>query len=540
MFDVWRGRGRVSPTGLDGVRDGQRFRRTPASRPLRVFLSHTSELRERPRGRSFVDAAETAVLRARHAVTNMAYFTARESSVAQYCIDEVGRADVYVGILGHRYGSTVRDRPACSYVELEFGTATQRRVPRLIFLIREDRGPLPSGQSLDYARRQGAFRERLAAREDLTVAWIDTPEDLEIRLYQALVELPPRRATRRWWPALASALVVVAAIGWAASMHLPPTDRTAAPVQTPAPTPAPVLAAPAIAEYPPPSGKSRPVGIAAAPDGSIWFAELDGNRIGRVSPTGMVTEYPLPAARSDPLLIAAGPDGNLWFTERMGNRIGRITPAGSITEFRLPTPDSQPIGIAPGPDGAVWFVEQNGNRLGRITPTGDIREFAVPTPAAAPDSIVTGPDGNLWFTEHGAGKIGRMTRAGKFREFPLRARGAAPAGLTSGPDGAIWFTEESGNRIGRVTLSGSITEFPIPRSGSDPIGIVTGPDGNLWFAELVGGHLGRITPRGAISELPLTPGSAGPIRLAVGADGDLWFTASQGGMIERVSRSSLG
>ena len=34
-----------------------------------------------------------------------------------------------------------------------------------------------------------------------------------------------------------------------------------------------------------------------------------------------------------PNQIAAGSDGNLWFTETVGNRIGRITPAGVVLEF---------------------------------------------------------------------------------------------------------------------------------------------------------------------------------------------------------------
>jgi len=54
----------------------------------------------------------------------------------------------------------------------------------------------------------------------------------------------------------------------------------------------------------------------------------------------VITEFPLPNTDSFPLWITTGPDGNLWFTEEHGNRIGRITPSGLITEFAVPTASS--------------------------------------------------------------------------------------------------------------------------------------------------------------------------------------------------------
>ncbi len=76
-----------------------------AAGPQRVFLSHTSDLGKHSELGSFGAAAVEAVLRARHAVTDMAYFAARDTSPAAVCVDMVAQSDVYVGIIGLRYGS---------------------------------------------------------------------------------------------------------------------------------------------------------------------------------------------------------------------------------------------------------------------------------------------------------------------------------------------------------------------------------------------------------------------------------------------------
>src|SRR5262245_58660012 len=98
-----------------------------------------------------------------------------------------------------------------------------------------------------------------------------------------------------------------------------------------------------VTEHALPSPGSGPTTIAIAADGTVWFTESSGNRIGRMNPDGGgLVEYPLPNADSSPRIIAIGADGNVWFSEHTGNRIGRLTPSGDLAEFPIPTPNSQP------------------------------------------------------------------------------------------------------------------------------------------------------------------------------------------------------
>ena len=154
---------------------------------------------------------------------------------------------------------------------------------------------------------------------------------------------------------------------------------------------------------------SRPEGITAGPDGNLWFTEFDGDRIGRITPTGLVTEYTAGITPgSSPNGITAGPDGNLWFTEFNGGRVGRITPAGGVTEFPVAGSATSLNGITTGPDGNLWYAADS--HIGRVTPTGVVTPFSagISTDSRL-EQITPGPDSNLWFTANGGSRVGRVT-----------------------------------------------------------------------------------------------------------------------------------
>src|SRR5258707_5831487 len=113
------------------------------------------------------------------------------------------------------------------------------------------------------------------------------------------------------------------------------------------------------------------------------------------------SESPSPTAGSSPNDITSGPDGNLWFTEASpgpnGNKIGRMSPSGAVTEFDITphTPDSGPANITRGPDGALWFTEFFGNKIGRIATDGTITETIIATTISLPHCITKQPDNKL-------------------------------------------------------------------------------------------------------------------------------------------------
>lgn len=119
-------------------------------------------------------------------------YVAEDLAPVEKCLTDVARSDVYLGIFARRYGF-VPDHHTQSITELEYRKATERQIPRLIFLLEE---------SVDWPRDHtdtGEAGERLASlrgelmRERL-VSTFTGPDDLAAKVTASAATILPTLA----------------------------------------------------------------------------------------------------------------------------------------------------------------------------------------------------------------------------------------------------------------------------------------------------------------------------------------------------------
>lgn len=71
----------------------------------------------------------------------MEEFGARPDAADPFSREMVSRSDLYVGIIGHCYGSCPRGSPS-SYTVREFEAALETQRPKLVFLLADDVSPI--------------------------------------------------------------------------------------------------------------------------------------------------------------------------------------------------------------------------------------------------------------------------------------------------------------------------------------------------------------------------------------------------------------
>jgi len=125
-------------------------------------------------------------------IRGMERFGARTEKSLETCITECELSDIYIGILGMRYGSI--DEPSGkSYTYLEYEAAHRKDKEILFFLIDEDDAKIPPG-FVDKGNRGERLDEfKKLARERHTVAYFVDKDDLSEKVKISLDHLTERK-----------------------------------------------------------------------------------------------------------------------------------------------------------------------------------------------------------------------------------------------------------------------------------------------------------------------------------------------------------
>jgi virginiamycin B lyase len=186
--------------------------------------------------------------------------------------------------------------------------------------------------------------------------------------------------------------------------------------------------------------------VAVAADGAVWFTGSSGI-YGRVIPaTGNTEWYDAPRGRG-PVALAAARDGTIYFASTAASYVARIDPRGaggwSLTFVGPPLPAGGVAALALGADGTVWIVQPDAGAISRFG--GAWRSWKLPGPAQP--TAIHAERGAVWLFDRAANAVVRFDVAREtFTAYPLPPPAAAINHLLAHA-GAIWAADSRNDRL---------------------------------------------------------------------------------------------
>lgn len=147
-----------------------------------------------------------------------------------------------------------------------------------------------------------------------------------------------------------------------------------------------------------------PTSLAATSDGSIWFGDNATEQLGRIDPTGVVSYLAEPTA-SGVLGVAAAPDGRVFYAREGTDGVGVYDPAtGSFSDSGAPAGAGSELAVSRA--GEVWVSSHDPKTsitaFSRITPSGTVTTFPVTAPGTAPvlpADLTEGENADIYFLD---------------------------------------------------------------------------------------------------------------------------------------------
>ena len=202
--------------------------------------------------------------------------------------------------------------------------------------------------------------------------------------------------------------------------------------------------------YPLPSGREVTNLNTAAFDkrGVLWFTGQSGI-YGRLDPkAGKVEVFDAPKG-TGPYGIAATPDGTVYYASLAGSYIARLDPVtGAATVIEPPTPKQGARRVWADSKGKVWVSEWNAGQVGRYDPaTNNWKEWKLPGKNPGAYAVYVDDQDRVWLSDFGANALVRFDPAKEaFDVFPMPSPGANVRQLL-GRHGEVWGAESGTDKL---------------------------------------------------------------------------------------------
>lgn len=182
--------------------------------------------------------------------------------------------------------------------------------------------------------------------------------------------------------------------------------------------------------------------------GRLWFTGQAGI-YGRLDPaTRQIEVWPAPLGRG-PYGIAATPDGRIWYASLAASHIASIDPAtGVATLIQPPTEGQGARRIWSDSRGRLWVSEWHSGQVSRYDPA-EHRWQSWPLPGSSPRtySVYVDEQDQVWLTDFSANAILRFDPAQqRFQSFPSDRAGANVRQM-HGRAGEAWGAESGTDRL---------------------------------------------------------------------------------------------